>query len=785
MNINEECLTHAILEGKAIFNNVYIAGSDFNIENYIDKYSKNLNSIKKKIESVLFGAQAQNGNHIRRNSLNGRNSKKNNSVDMRKLNLSPQKKYNNNPNKLILSTAINFKSPKKNNLDTEFTKKIQGNFILEDAKKEKLMDSPNKKILLSLQISPLMNGYGLYGKKVNDKIIVNTEKNPAKCKKDRISNSIINVNEILKSIKVNGNNNVTEKRVENTNDKNKNKERNNKDNKILPKILNKELDRKNTILNFLENKKSLSITEKYHNEEISDKVANEENNNNTSFNNDNPNMNKECSKGKNDISKMKRTGSLYSNISRANSIENLDISRSEKKEELNLNSYSSNIPIKTKINFTNSTKFNFNQNVESPTNTISKNFGMNVTNKSISNSNKQINESSQGGNRFSMSINQEPNLMNFSPKANINIPPNRMKSLQLDCVSPLKNTLNIMSLKNQNSVVNTNLLNINESDNTRTNNNFANTNQFNSGINTKSEQNEYFHDLVNNSTTSIFNSTIFKSKESTRNLNIKPIKIPGLADSTPNMNSERKTEQNANKLNNSKLKSPLNIQYDSTLNFFNSNNIINSKNQIPSTYQTEVPDHVANLNENFSYMFSTMNMESIKTKPVDFVKEAFPQLIDNILSLQKESKGIRKEMKKTVEKGNKELAKSPLKLNNQKYVKENFDFELNLNDVFLYGANGEGYYMNNEKVFKEGKILKKIPSENILKHKKFFSQRFELKKPKKPEYPSGADDGLSLLAVQNFKKVSEFLDETENLKKKSINDIRKFKLRVLHKIDEV
>ncbi len=115
----------------------------------------------------------------------------------------------------------------------------------------------------------------------------------------------------------------------------------------------------------------------------------------------------------------------------------------------------------------------------------------------------------------------------------------------------------------------------------------------------------------------------------------------------------------------------------------------------------------------------------------------------------------------------------------QKYVKE-FDFSVDLNDVFLYGKNGEGYYMNNQKVFKEAQILNKIPCENILKHKKFLSERFELKTIKEIKLSNIISDGLSKYAHQNFKKVNDYLKDTEYLKVTNLKEIDKFKLKILN-----
>jgi len=133
----------------------------------------------------------------------------------------------------------------------------------------------------------------------------------------------------------------------------------------------------------LKKKIRFKISEKIENEEeISDRLSKEEKVFNKTLNNDNSNMNKESIKSNIDLSKMKRTTTVFSIDLSANSIENPGNSNSEKKEQLNFNSNGSNILTNTKINFLNSTKFNSLANIESPTNTISQNLGMDVTNNS-------------------------------------------------------------------------------------------------------------------------------------------------------------------------------------------------------------------------------------------------------------------------------------------------------------------------------------------------------------------------------------------------------------------
>ncbi len=113
---------------------------------------------------------------------------------------------------------------------------------------------------------------------------------------------------------------------------------------------------------------------------------------------------------------------------------------------------------------------------------------------------------------------------------------------------------------------------------------------------------------INNLTDSVFNYPISKGKILRRNLNLNQIKTRDLEENTPNLSSDRKTEQIVNKSNNSNINSPLNIQYDSTMNFFHPNNIINYKIKNYYNSQTEVPEQI--ITDKFPYRLNnTLNFE--------------------------------------------------------------------------------------------------------------------------------------------------------------------------------
>jgi len=113
---------------------------------------------------------------------------------------------------------------------------------------------------------------------------------------------------------------------------------------------------------------------------------------------------------------------MNSYISNSISIENHESCISGIKEQLIFYGNGTNTSLKAKIDIGNSPKFHFNQNIESPQNTLTKNLRFPINNNSNTTLRKPGSDISQGDN-ISISIKQEPNLMNFSK-----MPTSQMKS---------------------------------------------------------------------------------------------------------------------------------------------------------------------------------------------------------------------------------------------------------------------------------------------------------------------------------------------------------------------
>ena len=123
-------------------------------------------------------------------------------------------------------------------------------------------------------------------------------------------------------------------------------------------------------------------------------------------------------------------------------------------------------------------------------------------------------------------------------------------------------------------------------------------------------------------------------------------------------------------------------------------------------------------------------------------------------------------MDDSIEKGEKHKSK-----NDREFIGE----AENTNDLFLYLNNGEGYYMSNQKIMKEAVILKGIKSENIFKHKRFFSKRFNLYDKDKETL---IENGLSRGTETKFKMVEGYLDQTEDMKKCAIKHIEMHQMKI-------
>jgi len=762
MTFNEECLTHASLDGKAMFNNVCIVGHDFNIENYIEKYSENLHSIQSKLESILFGNKVDKRKNQRKNSIisNTKKNNKNNLSEKRRPGNKDTKQIATSNDKLLLSPAVNANSGSHKRVFSIDIIKID-NGILDKDTKENLKISPLKNDLTKTQFSPGLGRFNLAAK-----IEMRKDCNKEEKKKIRTNlnkNSLINAKDIFKSIKINK---TSDDSFENNKASlgnkgsvniniNTNFEQNNKKSIVFPAIYEKTPNNRKIILNTLEKKYEANEKEKHEEE-------NKFNNWDNSFKNSNIKKNK--SNNNIEINNFNRTETLQSKNSYNSNennilIENMKNIISNKNEKItlennNFHPLENSVKSNNKMNFINHSKNNENDFLPS---TKTNNLVMAFINSSNIASTKYSGECSPTG----------KNLINFSnnEKSIINFTSTKFKNSDIKH-SQTVNTQEAFSLnKNSINYMNTNITNLET----------INTKSYSLNINNPIKNTLFLNDSVEinsnnfaNQNNTQFNSSIFDSNLSRNNL-IKNLKSPKNFENNQTYSSiDHKKSLYIND------KNPVNIQYNSNLMFYEKQSGESTTNHIRN--YTDAMDNNTSISS-MNFYNSILKINSIKnSKPQETVREAIPHLIGGIENIANESSDINNDLQKTIKKRSEELQKSPMK--SKKYEKE-FDLELNLNDVFLYGNNGEGYYMNNEKVFKDAKILNKTPCENILKHRKFFSDRFDLKSLEKLRAEKIISDGLSTYSRENFIKITDFLKETEELKKKNLKEIKKFKTKVL------
>lgn len=200
-----------------------------------------------------------------------------------------------------------------------------------------------------------------------------------------------------------------------------------------------------------------------------------------------------------------------------------------------------------------------------------------------------------------------------------------------------------------------------------------------------------------------------------------------------------------------------------------SNNINNNKNNTKNSLNNS-NNKSNNNNTNFDF-FSTQVFDFKSSAAAR--KRLLPHLIQGFKSIENQMTDIKSNLSKaikdldgSIENGEKHKSK-----NNREFASETE----NTNDVFLYGNNGEGYYMSNQKIMKEASILKSMKSENIFKHKRFFRTRFNLDDTSKETF---IENGLSRGTETKFKKIEEYLDETEDMKKRAIKHIELHQMKV-------
>lgn len=196
-------------------------------------------------------------------------------------------------------------------------------------------------------------------------------------------------------------------------------------------------------------------------------------------------------------------------------------------------------------------------------------------------------------------------------------------------------------------------------------------------------------------------------------------------------------------------------------------------------FNNSVISNNKNINKNGvkeDLFFSTQifNLKGMKRKKL------LPHLLKGFKSIENEMSEINENISKAVKDLDESIEKGEKYKN--KYVKE-FSFD-NSSDVFMYENNGEGYYMLNQKVFSESKMLKNMTCENIHKHQKFLRERFNLEQKDEDHI----FDGLAKQTQHKFKQVIDYLNNTEDLKKRALKNLethqQKKRIDELSKIDD-
>jgi len=216
----------------------------------------------------------------------------------------------------------------------------------------------------------------------------------------------------------------------------------------------------------------------------------------------------------------------------------------------------------------------------------------------------------------------------------------------------------------------------------------------------------------------------------------------------------------------------LNINKPEFNKTFQSNSLGNTVKNFLFNSTTSFNNIKNNLSKKNNFRYSSTDFfdtQVLDFKTLDSKKTLLPHLIKNFNSIESEVTEIKVNLSKTIKGVQTNI--DNLDINKNKYQKEIKLNNQNENDmnVFLYGVNGEGYYMSNRKIMKEAEMLKRIKSENILKHKKFFKNRFGLKDNEvKIEI---IENGLNNETENKFKQVVDYLYDTEEMKKRAIINI--------------
>ena len=243
-----------------------------------------------------------------------------------------------------------------------------------------------------------------------------------------------------------------------------------------------------------------------------------------------------------------------------------------------------------------------------------------------------------------------------------------------------------------------------------------------------------------------------------------------------NSQQKRNNNSNINSLNQQQQPNILNenSNHDPNLtinsNHLNFNKTFHSNSQRNSFSNKHLLNNTARSNVNGNDFFSAqlLNFSNTTAK-----KRLLPHLIKGFKSIESDMTDIKTNLSKAIKQMDDSI--EHCEKHKSKHNREFADETENTNDVFLYGNNGQGYYMSNQKIMVEASILNRMKCENIFKHKRFFSQRFNLKSN---DQETVIGNGLSFGTEKKFKKIEEYLDETEEMKKRAIKHIKNHQMKV-------
>lgn len=699
-NFNEEFLSHASLEGMAMFKDINLIGNDFNIENYINKYNENLNSIQYTIEKVILGENA----NIRKNAKNNNNS----------INLPNLKKSANRLSIIEKKRHTNFK-----NLSEQECKMVNTNNIFHSPPNRQNIENTNNNNSSSKKFAENFN--------LKKNFIKNNLQHSNFLAYSEKANKISMNSFILNKIK----NNLTHE---------------SKDIKSLDKLDSKF----RLVLNFnpQENNKATKQSTLHDSRKIRNQDADRTNYyKDISRNNNNGNVRKvnfDESHVKNKSIKFSigKSSELHINPQpkvAKKDFEKLFRNRNGSEFGTNINSNISRnksnfIKSNSEFNFTseypNGKKIQFNKNI------IYNDSNISTQPHSILNSfNTDFLKTKESlvDNKAKFISSKLSIIKSFSPS----IPPNTDEQ-------GLNNLQRSSLLRNKQIEKN-----IIESLNL-------------------AKKDKHFFNLNSSRTYSDLDISKNLKNDNIASEDKPKIYKPANANTNAfNLDQKRKSQKKGSLLvskDNDKRTSVFSLNKTLKLPPPSQVNNINSYSDQASSESNVLSNSTTNFKNNFN-------------KSLKFSPNNLPKILEECIGLEKETQQINDEINKISDNIDNVIDSSVP--NKQKKFKEEINFNLNLNDVFLYGNNGEGYYMSNLNVFKEADILKRLQSEHLLRHKKFFFQRFDLNNKgdaKSPETFS-ENDILRSQTLVNFKKIADFLKETEELKKKNINEINNFQAK--------